>query len=164
MPIGMIGLLFAVVFLASWGSISAALNALASSSFLDFQKLVFKHKKYTQSQEVRQVKLHTLGWGVFSILVAMLATKMSSSLIEVVNALGSVFYGVILGIFLVAFFVKKIGGTAVFFGGILAQICIISIYIADIVGFLWLNLIGAALVIFFSAVFSIIISNRKTLV
>lgn len=152
MPMGMVGLLFAVVFLASWGSISAALNALASSSFLDFHKLVVKKHDFSPEQELKWVRWHTLGWGIFSILVAMLATKMSASLIEVVNALGSVFYGVILGVFLVAFFMKRIKGTSVFIGALIAQLIIVLIYIFDGVGFLWLNLIGAALVILFALI------------
>ncbi len=159
MPIGMVGLLFAVVFLASWGSISAALNALASSSFLDFHKLI-DQKKYSPEQELKMVRWHTLGWGVFSILVAMLATKMSASLIEVVNALGSVFYGVILGIFLVAFFIKGFKGKSVFYAALLAQLLIVIIYIYDLVGFLWLNLIGAALVIFFAFLFENILKKK----
>lgn len=152
MPMGMVGLLFAVVFLASWGSISAALNALASSSFLDFHKLVFTKRDFSPEQELKWVRWHTLGWGIFSILVAMLATKMSASLIEVVNALGSVFYGVILGVFLVAFFMKRIRGTAVFIGALIAQLIIVLIYIFDGVGFLWLNLIGAVLVLLFALI------------
>ncbi|HTO15942.1 MAG TPA: sodium:solute symporter [Edaphocola sp.] len=164
MPMGMVGLLFAVVFLASWGSISAALNALAASSFLDFQKLVFPQKKFTQSQEVKWVKWHTLGWGVFSILVAMLATNMSNSLIEVVNALGSVFYGVVLGIFLVAFFFKGIKGVPLFYAAIISQVAIIVIYIMDIVGFLWLNLIGAAFVIGLSYILKyVFMLNKKNI-
>lgn len=150
MPMGMIGLLFAVVFLASWGSISAALNALASSSYLDLHKLLGRKKEQTPEQELKMVRLHTLGWGVFSILVAMLATKMSASLIEVVNALGSVFYGVILGIFLVAFFIKSFKGRSVFYAALLAQVAVVVIYVFDLVGFLWLNLIGAVLVILFA--------------
>ncbi|HRP90369.1 MAG TPA: sodium:solute symporter [Edaphocola sp.] len=161
MPMGMVGLLFAVVFLASWGSISAALNALAASSFLDFQKLVFPKQNINSDEEIKWVKWHTLGWGVFSILVAMLATKMSNSLIEVVNALGSIFYGVVLGIFLVAFFFKKIKGVPLFYAAIISQIAIIAIYIADIVGFLWLNLIGAIFVIGLSYLITFIVPNTK---
>ncbi len=148
MPVGMIGLLFAVVFLASWGSISAALNALASSSYLDVQRLIFKSARPHKAQnELKWVKIHTLFWGIFSILVAMLATNMSTSLIEVVNELGSIFYGIILGIFLVAFFFKQLQGKAVFLSALTSQLLIFIIYINKWVGFLWLNLIGALLVI-----------------
>lgn len=148
MPVGMIGLLFAVVFLASWGSISAALNALASSSYLDVQRLIFKSARPHKAQnELKWVKIHTLFWGIFSILVAMLATNMSTSLIEVVNELGSIFYGIILGIFLVAFFFKQLQGKAVFLSALTSQLLIFIIYINKWVGFLWLNLIGAMLVI-----------------
>jgi SSS family solute:Na+ symporter len=161
MPVGMIGLLFAVVFLASWGSISAALNALASSSYLDIQKVLSKGNTASEKMEVKMLKWHTLFWGVFSILVAMLATRMSASLIEVVNALGSVFYGVILGIFLVAFFVNPIKGKAVFIGAVIAQIFVVLIYFYDLLGFLWLNLIGALLVLVFAAVAQFIINQKR---
>lgn len=156
MPVGMIGLLFAVVFLASWGSISAALNALASSSYLDIQKVIKKSTSINEEHEVKMLKWHTLFWGVFSILIAMLATRMTASLIEVVNALGSIFYGVILGIFLIAFFIKPIKGKAVFVGSIIAQVLVVVVYVYDMLGFLWLNLIGALLVILFASIVQLI--------
>src|SRR5690606_10750201 len=120
LPVGMIGLLFAIVFLASWGSISAALNSLASSTLIDFH-MVLSRKTCSPEEELRYGRLYTLLWGVFSIAVAMFATRMGS-LIEAVNELGSLFYGAILGIFLTAFFLKKVKGTAVFFAAIGAEI------------------------------------------
>ncbi|WP_316805108.1 sodium:solute symporter [Pedobacter nototheniae] len=147
LPVGMIGLLFAVIFLASWGSISAALNSLASSSLKDVH-LIFSKKKPDDSQELAYSRLHTLAWGLFSIAVAMFATQMGS-LIEAVNVLGSLFYGPILGIFLVAFYFKKINGSLVFISAILAEISVIAVYKFDVVSFLWLNIIGAFGVIFF---------------
>jgi len=96
-------------------------------------------------------RLHTLAWGIFSIGVAMFATQMGS-LIEAVNVLGSLFYGPILGIFLVAFYYKKIEGKNVFISAILSEIAVIAVYQFDIVSFLWLNVIGAAAVIIFSAI------------
>lgn len=144
LPKGLIGLLFAIIFLASWGSISAALNSLAASSMMDIQLLNNK-KELTEKEQVRYGRLHTLFWGIFSIIVAMFATQMGS-LIEAVNVLGSLFYGTILGIFLVAFYMKKIQGKAVFYAAILAEVLVVVIYMLNIVSFLWLNLIGAALV------------------
>lgn len=150
LPVGMIGLLFAVIFLASWGSISAALNSLAACSLKDVH-LIFKKEIPDEKTELKYSRLHTLAWGIFSIGVAMFATQMGS-LIEAVNVLGSLFYGPILGIFLVAFYYKKIDGKNVFISAILAEIAVIAVYQFDIVSFLWLNVIGAAAVILFSAV------------
>ena len=92
-------------------------------------------------------KLYTLCWGIFSIVVAEFASNLGNSLIETVNILGSLFYGVILGIFLVAFWFKRIGGNAIFFGAIVSELLVIAIYKADVISFLWLNVIGALLVI-----------------
>ncbi|MDN3585916.1 sodium:solute symporter [Pedobacter aquatilis] len=148
LPVGMIGLLFAVIFLASWGSISAALNSLAACSLKDVH-LIFSKKQIDDEVELKYSRLHTLGWGIFSIAVAMFATQMGS-LIEAVNVLGSLFYGPILGIFLVAFYFKRINGTLVFISAILSEIAVIAVYEFDVVSFLWLNVIGAAAVIAFS--------------
>jgi len=148
LPVGMIGLLFAVIFLASWGSISAALNSLAACSLKDVH-LIFNKKELDDETELKYSRLHTLAWGIFSIAVAMFATQMGS-LIEAVNVLGSLFYGPILGIFLVAFYFKKINGPLVFIAAILSEIAVIAVYEFDIVSFLWLNVIGAFAVILFS--------------
>ncbi len=150
LPAGMIGLLFAVIFLASWGSISAALNSLAACSLKDVH-LIFRKENPDDATELKYSRLHTLAWGIFSIGVAMFATQMGS-LIEAVNVLGSLFYGPILGIFLVAFYFKKIKGGNVFISSILAEITVIAVYQFDIVSFLWLNVIGAAAVIIFSTI------------
>lgn len=157
LPVGMIGLLFAVIFLASWGSISAALNSLAACSLKDVH-LIFSKEMPDEKTELKYSRLHTLAWGIFSIAIAMFATQMGS-LIEAVNVLGSLFYGPILGIFLVAFYFKKINGANVFVSAILAEIMVIAIYQLDIVSFLWLNVIGAAAVILFSAIG--LLFNRK---
>ena len=144
LPVGMIGLIFAIIFLASWSSISAAINALASSTLIDFHQ-VFSIKVLNEKAQLKYGRLYTLLWGIFSIAVAMFATKMGS-LIEAVNELGSLFYGSILGIFLTAFFLKKVKGTAVFYAAILSEAIVLVIYICDIVAFLWLNVIGCLLV------------------
>lgn len=161
LPVGMIGLLFAVIFLASWGSISAALNSLAACSLKDVH-LIFGKKEVDDETELKYSRLHTLAWGIFSIAVAMFATQMGS-LIEAVNVLGSLFYGPILGIFLVAFYFKKINGPIVFIAAILSEITVVAVYEFDIVSFLWLNVIGAAAVIMFSVI-GLLFSNPKTVV
>jgi SSS family solute:Na+ symporter len=160
LPVGMIGLLFAVIFLASWGSISAALNSLAACSLKDVH-LIFDKREVDDETELKYSRLHTLAWGIFSIAVAMFATQMGS-LIEAVNVLGSLFYGPILGIFLVAFYFKKINGPLVFIAAILSEIAVIAVYEFDIVSFLWLNVIGAAAVIIFSVI-GLLFYNPKAL-
>lgn len=148
LPPGLVGLLFAVIFLASWGSISAALNSLAASSLMDIQLLAHKIPP-SEDKQLWLGRMHTMFWGVFCIAVAMFATRMGS-LIEAVNILGSLFYGTILGIFLVAFYLKKVAGHSVFIAAIVAELCVIIIYNLDVVSFLWLNVIGAILVILIS--------------
>jgi Na+/proline symporter len=158
LPAGMVGLLFAIIFLASWGSISAAINSLASSTLVDFHQ-VFKKDVLSEKDQLKYGKLYTLIWGIFSILVAMFATKMGS-LIEAVNELGSLFYGAILGIFLTAFFLKRIKGKAVFYAAILSEALVLIIYMCNLVAFLWLNVIGALLVMIIATVVQAMIGNE----
>ncbi len=153
LPAGLVGLLFAVIFLASWGSISAALNAQAASSVMDIY-LVSAKTRPTSEKELALCRWHTLGWGVFSIGVAMFATRMGS-LIEAVNVLGSLFYGTILGIFLVAFYIKKVRGTSVFIAACIAELCVVLVWYLDVVSFLWLNAIGALVVVWIALGFSL---------
>lgn len=157
LPKGLVGLLFAVIFLASWGSISAAINSLAASSMMDIHLL--KHPYLNEKRQLFYGRAHTLGWGVFCIAVAMFATKMGS-LIEAVNILGSLFYGTILGIFLTAFYIKKAHSNGVFFAAIITEICVIVIYNLNIVSFLWLNVIGALMVVLIS-ILTIKIKNPR---
>ena len=146
LPVGLIGLIFAIIFLAAWGSIAAALNALAACSVVDFHKRFFV-KKETELTDYKVSQWYTLGWGVFSIVISMFAYNIGNSLIEAVNIIGSLFYGVILGVFLVAFWFKWIKGSAVFIAAIISELLVILIYNLDIISFLWLNAIGAILVI-----------------
>ena len=149
LPKGLVGLLIAVIFLAAWGSIAAALNSLASSTMIDFHKR-FSKKQISEHQEYRWSQYYTLFWGVFCIIVAQFATVLGNSLIEAVNILGSLFYGVILGVFLVAFYIKKIRGTAVFVSAIIVEIGVMLSFAYSNIGFLWLNAIGALGVIIMS--------------
>ena len=150
MPHGLIGLLIAVIFLAAWGSIAAALNALSSATLIDFHKQYIKTDT-TNEEEFRLSRMYTLLWGVFCIIFAQFATNLGS-LIEAVNILGSWFYGVMLGIFLVAFYLKKVGGNAVFYSAILGEVVVLSMYAFTDIGWLWLNVIGALAVVLFSLV------------
>lgn len=154
LPAGLVGLLFAVIFLASWGSISAALNSLASSSLMDIQ-LVSGTKGISEADQLWWGRLHTLVWGLFCIGVAMFAAQMGS-LIEAVNILGSLFYGTLLGIFLVAFYIKSAGARSVILAALVTEGLVILIYSLDIISFLWLNAIGALSVMILAYLFSFI--------
>ncbi len=162
MPAGLVGLLLAAIIMASWGSIGAALNSLASSTVIDFHlPLTGRHAEHAES--FKWGWIYTLVWGVFCILVAMFATNMGS-LIEAVNILGSLFYGVILGIFLVAFFLKRVGGNAVFWAAILGEVLVIAVYQAKVVSFLWLNAVGAIAVPIIAVLFQLILAKPKHIV
>lgn len=163
LPSGLVGLLIAIIFLAAWGSIAAALNSLASCTMVDFHQRFTKKEKLadTVAQDLKEYRLskwYTFYWGIFCIITAQFATGMGS-LIEAVNVLGSLFYGVILGIFLVAFYMKKIGGTAVFRAAVVGELLVILLFLLDKyniigLGFLWLNVAGALIVVLLSACFS----------
>lgn len=167
LPVGLVGLLIAIIFLASWGSIAAAINSLASCSMVDFHRR-FTKKKETGEDEYRLSKWYTLGWGIFCIVVAMFTYNIGNSLIEAVNILGSLFYGVILGVFLVAFFIKKISnGHVVFWAAVLAELLVLTVFIltkAGVfkMGFLWLNPIGAFGVVAFSLLLQGILNKKET--
>lgn len=160
LPKGLVGLLIAVIFLAAWGSIAAALNSLASCTVVDFHKK-FINKNCTEAQDYSISKWYTFGWGVFSVIVAMFAYNLGNSLIEAVNILGSLFYGVILGIFLVAFWIKYVKGNAVFIASVISELLIILIYNLNVVSFLWLNVIGVILVILFSVLIQLVLPSKN---
>jgi len=149
LPNGLVGLIIAIIFLASWSSIAAALNALASCTMVDFHKRLSK-KPTSPLKEYRWSQIYTLLWGVFCIIVACFSYNLGNSLIEAVNVLGSWFYGTILGIFLVAFYMKRVGAHAVFIAAILAEIIVIVVYSLNLISWLWLNVIGAVAVILLS--------------
>lgn len=139
-PKGLIGLLIAVIFLASMGSTASAINSLASTTTIDIYKR-FINPKSSERQDLLWSRLFTLIWGIFTILVALYANRLGN-LLEAVNILGSLFYGTILGIFIVAFYMRKIRGKAVFIAAILSEVIVIGIWLMDKIPFLWLNLIG----------------------
>ncbi len=148
LPKGLVGLLIAVVFCASWNSTAAELNSLATTTVIDIYRRNINNKA-SQLQYVRVSMWATLGWGIFAICVAQLANQLGS-LIEAVNVLGSLFYGNILGIFLIAFFLKKVSGSAVFIAAIVTELLVIGLYAQNVVAFLWLNLIGCLAVMILS--------------
>ncbi len=160
LPVGLIGLIIAIIFLASWGSIAAALNSLAAVTVIDFHKKFFA-KNETAIKDYRVSQWYTFGWGVFCIIIAMFAQNIGNSLIEAVNILGSLFYGVILGIFLVALGIKFIKGHAVFYAAVVSEILVVLIYLQDIVSFLWLNAIGAILVIALASILQLFMKRKR---
>ncbi len=147
LPRGLIGLLIAVIFLSAWGSVAASLNSLASATINDIHKRSVK-VPLTVEKEYQYSQWYTLAWGIFCVVIAQLAYNIGNSLIEAVNVLGSLFYGVILGIFLVAFYIKRITATPVFISAVVTEIFVITIHILNQkeileISFLWLNAIGA---------------------
>ncbi|HRN71909.1 MAG TPA: sodium:solute symporter [Ginsengibacter sp.] len=159
LPEGLIGLLIAIIFLASWGSVAAALNSLAACTMVDIHKKYW-NKNLTAEKDYRYSKLYTLFWGIFCIFVAEFAGNIGNSLIETVNILGSIFYGVILGIFLVAFWIRYIRANALFYGALISQVLVIVVYKLNIISFLWLNVIGCLLVIIIGSGLQKLVSQR----
>jgi len=152
LPTGIIGLLLAVIFSAAMSSTSGELNALASTTTVDFYKRVFK-KEASDKHYLVSSKLFTLMWGVLAISFAMFASLIDN-LIEAVNILGSLFYGTILGIFLVAFYIKFIRSNAVFIAALISETLVIVAYFYSDIGFLWYNVIGCMLVVIISLLIS----------
>ena len=146
LPHGLIGLLLAVIFSAAMSSTSSELNALASTTTIDIYKRSFA-KKRSDKHYLDVSRLLTLLWGILAILFATFASK-AETLIEYVNIVGSLFYGTILGIFLSAFYFKKIGGNAVFWAAIISESTVIFLFVFTDVAYLLFNIIGCVLVIF----------------
>ena len=158
LPQGLIGLLFAVIFSAAMSSTSSELNALASTTTVDVYKRSI-NKNASDEQYLRSSRLFTLGWGLFAIGFATFATKLEN-LIQAVNILGSLFYGTILGIFLVAFYIKYIKSRAVFIAALFAEAIILYLYFYTEVAYLLFNLIAPVLVVFFGFIIQIFLKNK----
>ncbi len=140
MPHGVIGLLVALIFAAAVSSLSSELVALGSTTTVDLYRHLWK-RDATDEHYVRASKRLTLLWGIIGIGFALFA-NLAENLIQAINILGSLFYGVVLGLFLVAFFLKRIGGTAVFWGGLAAQALVLVLYLTLNISYLWYNIIG----------------------
>ena len=150
LPKGLIGLLIAIIFLASMGSTASALNSLASTTVIDIYKRLI-NKQDSDKKYLSVSRWTTVIWGFFCILMALYASKMGN-LIEAVNILGSLFYGTILGIFIVAFYLKKIGGSATFIAAIITEIVVFGCWMSNLMAFLWLNVVGCVLVVLFALI------------
>jgi solute:Na+ symporter, SSS family len=149
LPVGIIGLLLAVIFSAAMSSTSSEINALATTSIVDIYRRQIKPNE-TDAHYMRTSQWLTAGWGVLSMSFAVFASLLEN-LIEAVNIVGSLFYGTILGLFMVAFFMKNIGAKAVFAAAIMGELIVITIFMLDRYGifkfaYLWLNLVGCVLV------------------
>lgn len=145
LPMGCVGLLIAVILCAAMSSISAELNALAGVSFIDIKQRLFP-KYFQDADEVKITKYITIGWGIFALSFAFYA-NLFENLIQFINIIGSLFYGSVLGIFLCAFFLKKVSSNSVFYAALIAQVLIIVLFLTTNLGFLWYNLIAAAVVL-----------------
>jgi Na+/proline symporter len=159
LPVGMIGLIIAIIFLASMGSTASGLNSLAGTFIVDFYKRIIKK----DNQEINYLKASrwaTFVWGAFCIIVALYASRLGN-LIEAVNILGSLFYGTILGIFLVAFYVKHVQSQAVFIAACIAEVFIIIAWQMDLMAFLWLNVLGCILVVGIAIILQVILPQKK---
>jgi Na+/proline symporter len=144
LPRGLIGLLLAVILSAAMSSTASELNALATTTTIDLYKRE-NRSNYSEEHYVKKSKWFTVLWGVLAILVACVA-DLFDNLIQLVNIIGSIFYGNVLGIFLLAFFVTYVKSNAVFWAAIITQVIIIGLWWYDAMPFLWLNVIGCAIV------------------
>ncbi|MBU2060675.1 MAG: sodium:solute symporter, partial [Bacteroidetes bacterium] len=154
LPKGLIGLLLAVIISAAMSSTASGLNALASTTAIDIYKRNVKGEK-SDKHYLNVTKFFTLLWGIVAILFACVGT-LFENLIQLVNIIGSIFYGTVLGIFLVGFYIKYVKAKAIFYSALISQSTIFLIYYYAIaiypsgqekLGYLWLNFIGAMLTI-----------------
>src|SRR5579863_7711231 len=160
LPRGLIGLLIAIVFLASMGSTASALNSLASTSVVDIYKRII-NPNATDERYLNASRWATVLWGLVCIGMALFAGKMGN-LLEAVNELGSYIYGTILGVFVVAFFLKNIRGTSVFIAAVITELTICLMGYLNVIAYLWLNAIGCVLVIIVAWVLNIMLPKGKT--
>jgi Na+/proline symporter len=149
LPHGAVGLLIAVMFAAALSSKAAELAALGTTTTIDLWRHFRPLAAADEARNVRVARRFTALWGVLAVGFALFA-GFAENLIEAINILGSIFYGVLLGLFLVAFFFRRVGGSAVFFAAVIAQALVVVMYFSLNIGYLWYNLIGCAACIAFS--------------
>ena len=158
LPKGLIGLVLAVIISAAMSSTSSEINALATTTSIDILKRNFRN--INDDNIVFFTKLMTLFWGSCAIAIACVA-YLADNLIQLVNIIGSIFYGNVLGIFLIAFFVKALKSNAVFIGAIITQAIIIIAWFYDWMPFLWLNVFGCVMVILISFLIHLTLKGFK---
>lgn len=167
LPVGIIGLLFAVIFSAAMSSTSSELNALGSTTTIDFYKRNIK-KEADDKHYLMSSKLFTLSWGIIAIIFASYLS-LFENLIQAVNLIGSLFYPTVLGVFVVAFFFKRIGSNAVFIAALVSQITIFIIHYLNTIGeagiftmgFLWYNAFGCILVVVFGWILQTTLGRKE---
>ena len=159
LPKGLIGLLLAVILSAAMSSSASGLTALASTTAIDIYRRNLKKPK-SDKHYVNATKYFTVLWGIIAILFACVGT-LFENLIQLVNIVGSIFYGTVLGIFLVGFYIKYVKAAAIFYSAVVSQLLIFYIYYLDVVSFLWLNFIGALLTVLLSFLAQIILNGNK---
>jgi Na+(H+)/acetate symporter ActP len=157
LPRGLIGLLLAVILSAAMSSTASELNALASTTAIDLYKRNISDK--SDKHYVKASKWFTLLWGVIAISIACVA-NLFDNLIQLVNIIGSIFYGNVLGIFLLAFFIKYVQSTSVFIAALITQFFIIYFWYIDLMPYLWLNLVGCSLVMFIAILIQFSVKNK----
>ena len=164
LPHGLIGLLLAVIFSAAMSSTAGELNALAATTTIDYYKK-FWAKEDNDERDLKISKLLTIGWGILAIVIALTA-GLFENLIQLVNILGSLFYGTILGVLLLAFFFKSVNAKAALIAGIIGQLTVLGIHFLKLYGFfdlsyLMYNLIGSGVVILVGIIASIDLKNER---
>jgi Na+(H+)/acetate symporter ActP len=145
LPLGIVGLVFACIFAASMSSTSGELSALATCSVVDIYKRHFR-KEADEKHYLLISRLSMVAWGVYAIVFAQYATHLGA-LVEAVNILGSLFYGTLLGIFLLAFYIKRVGGTATFIAAFVGEAVVLSCFAFTDIAWLWYNVIGCGVVV-----------------
>lgn len=158
LPRGLIGLLLAVILSAAMSSTASELNALGSTTAIDLYRRNVPGKR--EKHYVAASRAFTLLWGVIAIIVASSA-HLFDNLIQLVNIIGSIFYGNVLGIFLLAFFIRYVSGRAVFIAALITQVIIIYMWYIDLMPYLWLNLVGCALVMGIATILQAILGGGK---
>ena len=159
LPKGILGLLLAVIFSAAMSSSASGLNSLAATSAIDIYKRNVNAK--SDKHYVYATQYFTIFWGIVAIGFACISS-LFENLIQLVNIIGSIFYGTVLGIFLIGFYINYIKGKAVFIGACISQLAIFYIFYLDIVGYLWLNFIGALLTIGLSLILQKFFNKSNT--
>jgi len=158
LPHGVIGLLIAAFFAAALSSKAAELNALGASTSIDIYRLI--RRQASDAECLLVTKWSTAAWGLIATIFA-LYVHLVENLIQAVNILGSIFYGVMLGLFLVAFFIKRVGGTAIFWSALTAQALVFVLYFSLTISYLWYPLIGCAACIGFSLILQSVLGNNQ---
>ena len=159
LPRGLIGLLLAVILSAAMSSCASELNALGSTTSVDIYKRSLAPGR-SEEHYVKASKWLTLLWGVIAIMFAAWGT-LFENLIQLVNIIGSLFYGTILGVFIVAFYLKWIKGNAVFISALISEAIVIYIYYLDVIPYLWLNLVGCVLVVIIATMLQAVMGNKE---